>query len=76
MFQYFITDNTLIKNIKQLMPGHKLSIKNGEMKIKRFWNLKYNKLNCSLDEYVKNIKKHIDYSIDIHLNSDVPIKLS
>jgi asparagine synthase (glutamine-hydrolysing) len=74
MFQYPITENTLIQNIKQLMPAHTISIKNGDIKINRYWSVDYNnKLNCSNDEHIQNIEKLFDYSIDIHLNSDVPI---
>ena len=74
MFQYPITENTLIQNIKQLMPAHTIFIKNADIKINRYWNLNYNnKLNCSTDEYIKNVEKKINHSIDIHLNSDVPI---
>ena len=74
MFQYPITENTLIENIKQLMPAHSISIVNSNIEINRYWNLDYNKkLNCSTEEYIQNIEKLIDYSVGIHLNSDVPI---
>jgi asparagine synthase (glutamine-hydrolysing) len=74
LFQYPISDNTLIKNIKQLMPAHTITIKQNDISINRYWTLNYqNKLDNSIEEYTTQIKNLVDYSIDIHLNSDVPI---
>ena len=74
LFQYPISDNTLIKNVKQLMPAHTITIKHNDISINRYWTLNYqNKLDNSIEEYTTQIKNLVDYSIDIHLNSDVPI---
>jgi asparagine synthase (glutamine-hydrolysing) len=73
-FQYYISDHTLIKGIKELKPGHSITIKNNEIKINKYWNLSYiNKLNISEQEHIQNLDKLIDESIKIHLESDVPI---
>jgi asparagine synthase (glutamine-hydrolysing) len=74
ILQYSISDNTIIKNIKKLMPGHILTIKNNMIKINKYWILNYNsKVDYSDEEYINKIKELVNYSIDIHLNSDVPI---
>src|SRR5215831_8540974 len=40
-FQYTIGDATLFRGIKQLMPGHALSVENGNIKVWRYWDIHY-----------------------------------
>lgn len=74
IFQYPISENTMIKNIKQLLPAHTLEIKKYSINIQKYWELDYHdKLNLTEKEYCDKIKELIDDSINLHLVSDVPI---
>lgn len=74
IFQYPISNATMFKNIKQLMPSHKLSIENGNIEINKYWDLNYkNKISMTHEDYEKKIKELFDESIKNHLKSDVPV---
>lgn len=40
-FQYTIGEQTLFKNIKQLMPAHTLVVEHGTVSIERYWDVTY-----------------------------------
>jgi asparagine synthase (glutamine-hydrolysing) len=74
IFQYPISDNIMVKNIKQLLPAHKITVQNKTININRYWELDYNnKIELSEQEYCNKLKELIDESIKLHLISDVPI---
>lgn len=75
IFQYPISENTMFKNIKQLMPGCCLTFSfDKNIKIEKYWDLDYNnKVNDSKEEIMNNIRNLFDESIKRHLKSDVPI---
>lgn len=75
IFQYPISDNTMFKNIKQLMPGCCINFSfDNHIRIEKYWELDYrNKVNDSREEIMYNIKQLFDKSIKNHLKSDVPV---
>ena len=75
IFQYPISQNTMFKNIKQLMPGTYLTFSfDNHINIEKYWELDYtNKVNDSKEEIMHNIRKLFDESIKLHLKSDVPV---
>jgi asparagine synthase (glutamine-hydrolysing) len=74
VFQYPISDLTMFKGIKQLLPAHYIYIKNNTIDIKKYWVINYTKqTNFDEDYYINKIKELINESIDLHLHSDVPI---
>lgn len=73
-FQYALDDNTLFKNIKQLMPAHSLIIKNGSVQIRRYWDINYGiDWNHSPEYFYENLREKFQQSIALHLRSDVPV---
>ena len=40
-FQYTIGEATLFRGIKQLLPGHALTVENGEVRVWRYWDVHY-----------------------------------
>ena len=40
-FNYVIGEATLFKGIRQLLPGHALVVENGEIRIRRYWDVNY-----------------------------------
>jgi asparagine synthase (glutamine-hydrolysing) len=74
IFQYNISDLTMIKGIKQLLPAHYIHIENNNIHIKKYWIIDYRKkTNFDENYYIDKIKELINESINLHLRSDVPI---
>ncbi|MCF6199883.1 MAG: asparagine synthase (glutamine-hydrolyzing) [Hyphomicrobiaceae bacterium] len=73
-FQYGIDELTLFKGIKQLMPGHLLTLKDGSVQIRRYWDVDYKiDWDHSPQYFYRHLRELLDDSIDVHLRSDVPI---
>ncbi len=73
-FQYTLGTHTLFKGIKQLLPGHQIEIKNGDVRVKRYWDVRYNIDHEHSERYfVRRIEELIHDSIKVHLRSDVPV---
>lgn len=74
IFQYSIFDETFFKNVYRLNPGHYFIYKDGKLEIKKYFDIKYNKVDKSYNEYQKEIKNILDDSIKCHqINSDVEV---
>ena len=70
----------LFKGIKELFPAHNLllNLKNGELKISRYYSLKSNSTYSSINEkqtheYIDEVKKLVTKSIDLRLRADVTV---
>lgn len=73
-FQFPMSEQTLFKGIKQLLPAHFLIIKNGEVLIKKYWEVDYrNKANKSSGEFNEELRALLNDSMKIHLRADVPV---
>lgn len=75
---YRPSDKTLFKNIYQLMPGHFLIYKNGEIKINKYWDLDYKKeadvrFVKSEREYIEEFREILTEAVKLRLLSDVPV---
>lgn len=72
-FQNLISNNTLFKDIKMLMPGNNLtySLKNYKLKIEQYWDLDLSKkIDISFDDAVDKVDSLMDQSIERHLIGD------
>lgn len=73
-FQYTLGEQTLISGIKQLMPGHALSIENGKLLVWRYWDVQYNIDDDHSSHYFENkLDELLRDSINVHMRSDVPV---
>lgn len=73
-FQYTIGTETLFRGIKQLLPGHALSIENGEVRIWRYWDVRYEiDYDHSARYFEHRLTELLGDTINVHLRSDVPI---
>lgn len=74
MFQYTIGEDTLFEGIKQLMPGHALSVKNGRLSIKRYWDVEYViDYHHTARYFEERLTELFHDSVRYHLRSDVPV---
>ena len=73
-FQYNIGEKTLFQGINQLLPGHIIKLKDGEIKISKYWDVNY-KINFEKDEdyFYEGIRVLMEESISLHCRSDVQI---
>jgi asparagine synthase (glutamine-hydrolysing) len=73
-FQYTIGEHTLFKGVKQLLPGHALSVENGQVKVWRYWDVKYEiDFDHSPRYFQSRLAELLDDSLRLHLRSDVPV---
>jgi asparagine synthase (glutamine-hydrolysing) len=74
-YAYTIDGKTLLKDINELLPGHKLtySISDKTIKIKKYWNFKLNKNSCSEKENYENVKELLENAINKRRISDAPL---
>ncbi len=73
-FQYMLGELTLFKGIKQLEPGHRLVVENGQVKISRYWDVHFEiDWDHSPTYFVQHLRELMDDSVNVHLRSDVPV---
>jgi asparagine synthase (glutamine-hydrolysing) len=73
-FQYTIGEHTLFKGVKQLLPGHALLLENGQVKVWRYWDVKYEiDYDHSPGYFEKRLSELVHESLRLHLRSDVPV---
>lgn len=73
-FQFTIGDQTLFKGIKQLMPGHALSVRDGEVRVWRYWDVHYDiDYDHSARHFENRLVELVSDSINVHLRADVPV---
>jgi asparagine synthase (glutamine-hydrolysing) len=73
-FQYTIGEATLFRGIKQLMPGHALSVENGNIKVWRYWDIHYDiDFEHNQRYFERRLVELLNDTIEVHLRSDVPV---
>jgi asparagine synthase (glutamine-hydrolysing) len=73
-FQYTIGDKTLFEGIHQLLPGHALSIENGQLRVWRYWDVAYEvDFDHSPKYFQERLQELVEESIRLHCRSDVPV---
>lgn len=69
-------EQTFFDGVKRLLPGHYMTIKNGEISIEQYWKLEWNsafKSEKSDDEYAKEFADLYQKVIKRHMLSDVSL---
>ena len=73
-FGYIPGEDTLIKGIKRLLPGHYAIFERGALGKHKYWELSFdNSGNQPLQYYIEHVKELLNSSIDLRLRSDVPL---
>ncbi len=73
-FQYTLGEKTLFDGVSQLLPAHILTIINGNIRIRKYWEVQY-KLDWFHTKlyFQDQIRNLLMDSIHLHLRSDVPV---
>lgn len=74
-FNYTIAPNTIFNNVKKLLPGNSLFIKNGEIIIEQFYQLPHseNYLKTGKETIKKELFSLLEDSVKLRLIADVPV---
>ena len=73
-FQYSIGEKTLFKGIKQLLPGHALTLKDGRLNVFKYWDVFYGiDWNHSSRYFEEELRELVSESVSVHLRSDVEV---
>lgn len=73
-FQYSPTTETFFKNVYKLPAAHCFTYKNGEMNVRRYWEVKFHADNGpSLEDWVNRISDTFKKSVEVHKFADVEV---
>lgn len=69
------SDETFFAHVKQLLPGHYLTLKEGRLEIKKYWSLDFkDKIFHQNDEkYIDEFNGIFENAVKIRLRGDVPL---
>jgi asparagine synthase (glutamine-hydrolysing) len=67
------SDETIYNEIKQVMPGTNLILKENKLEIRKYWNLKLSVNKLSVNENIEKFKEIFRQSIKLMLRSDVEV---
>jgi asparagine synthase (glutamine-hydrolysing) len=73
-FQFCLAGKTLFEGVRELLPGHRLRVRNGTAVPERYWEVYY---DLDFDHTAKYFEERIEAllaeSVKLHLRSDVPV---
>ncbi len=72
-FQYSPLEETFFKGVYKLMPGHSLFFKDGKIEINKYFDVKFEEQQQTLEESVQKIDDVILNSVKAHKISDVEV---
>jgi asparagine synthase (glutamine-hydrolysing) len=72
-FSFTPTKETLFKGVYRVDPGTCMTIKNGKVTTKRYYNLEFNTKSMSYEKAVEDIDKLMKNSVEKHMISDVEV---
>ncbi len=73
-FQYTIGEKTLFEGIHQLLPGHALSVEDGQVKVWRYWDVNFQiDFDHTPAYFHRRMRELLEESLDMHVRSDVPV---
>ncbi len=73
-FQFCLAGKTLFEGVRELQPGHKLTVAGGTVREERYWEVYY-ELDWSHTTrwFESRIEELLHESVRLHLRSDVPV---
>lgn len=73
-FQLVLGNKTLFNGVSQLLPAHLLTITDGEISEKKYWEVYYESdFSHSVKYFEEELTERLRDSVKIHLRSDVPV---
>ena len=72
-FYYVPGEETLFRNIHKLAPGSFMSVKNGKVHIKQYWDLRFRPVDQTVRQAEERVLALLDESVRLHMIADVPV---
>ena len=73
-FQFCLGGKTLFKGIRELLPGHALVVKSGNIQTWRYWDVYYDlNFETSASAFEELLRERMQDSVRFHMRSDVPV---
>jgi len=73
-FQFCLAGKTLFKGVRELLPGHLLTIRNGVVREERYWEVEYEPdFDHREDWHTQRLRELVEESVQFHLRADVPV---
>jgi asparagine synthase (glutamine-hydrolysing) len=74
-FGYVPEEFCIFKNVKKLLPAHTLTLKNGKIETKKYWDFNYAQPTDlkTEGEYIERLQELITESVKIRMISEVPL---
>ena len=71
--EYVPASHSIYEGIFKLLPGHTLTVENGDVKTYKYWDVPYQPVSQNEDECVETLSGLINEAVKIRLMSDVPL---
>ena len=72
--RFILVPRTIFKHIQKLPPAHTLVFQNGQIRLRRYWQLSFReKLTLSEPETLEALREQIQRTVESHMISDVPV---
>jgi len=73
-FQFPLAGKTLFKGVEELLPGHFLRVRNGQVETQQYWEVYFEPdFDHTPDYYERQVSELLAESISLHLRADVPL---
>lgn len=72
-YRFIPSNKTMLAGINKLLPGHYAIYKNGSFSVKKYWDLSWEISDKSENYQIAMLEKLLHSSIELRLNSDVPL---
>jgi asparagine synthase (glutamine-hydrolysing) len=73
-FQFCLAGKTLFKGVRELLPGHRLTVAGGAVRVERYWEVYYDlDWDHTSRWFEQAIEELMHESVRLHLRSDVPV---
>jgi asparagine synthase (glutamine-hydrolysing) len=73
-FQFCLAGKTLFEGVSELLPGHRLRVRNGVAVPERYWEVYYDlDWDHTAKYFEERIEALLEESVRLHLRSDVPV---
>jgi asparagine synthase (glutamine-hydrolysing) len=73
-FQFCLGGKTLFRGIEELLPAHSLTITNGTVSVKRYWEVYFEPdFDHTAKYFEERLQALLQESVALHLRSDVPV---
>jgi asparagine synthase (glutamine-hydrolysing) len=73
-FQFCLDGKTLFRGVRELLPGHTLTVKNGVVRTERYWEVHFEPDFSQTEEwFTSRLRDIVEDSVRFHLRADVPV---